>query len=67
MQATRMIYTKEGLPGFMRGFTPSVLKNTLNAGTYFSVLFYAETLLMRTGLLSDHSVHFWASAYARTI
>ena len=50
----------------MRGFTPSILKNTLNAGTYFSLLFYSETILYQTGLLSDSGVHFWASALSRT-
>jgi len=31
---------KEGAAGFYRGFTPSIIKNTLNAGTYFASLHF---------------------------
>lgn len=40
------------MPGFMRGFVPSMMKNTLNAGSYFSML-YTETLIRATGLFND--------------
>jgi len=65
-QATQFIYRKEGMKGFMRGFVPSMMKNTLNAGSYFSMLHYTETLLKRTGLFSAHQVFFLASASSRT-
>ena len=65
-QATQFIYRKEGLPGFMRGFVPSLMKNTLVAGTYFSMLYYTETLLKATGLFGDSQVAFLASAFSRT-
>ena len=38
--ATRLVYKKEGAAGFYRGFTPSIIKNTLNAGTYFASLHF---------------------------
>ena len=65
-QATLFIYRKEGLKGFMRGFVPSVLKNTLNAGSYFSMLYYTETLIRATGLFNEPQVAFMASASSRT-
>lgn len=66
-QATLLIYRREGFPGFMRGFTPSMLKNTLNAGSYFSMLYYTETLIRQTGLFKESQIAFMASAFARTI
>jgi len=65
-QATLFIYRKEGFNGFMRGFVPSMMKNTLNAGSYFSMLYYTETLLRTTGLFKDSQVAFLASAFSRT-
>lgn len=65
-QATLLIYRKEGLTGFMRGFTPSVLKNTLNAGSYFSMLYYTETLIRATNLFNESQVAALASASSRT-
>lgn len=65
-QATIFIYRKEGLRGFMRGFVPSMLKNTLNAGSYFSMLYYLETLIRATHLFNDSQVAFLASAASRT-
>ena len=52
-QATLFIYRKEGMRGFMRGFVPSMMKNTLNAGSYFSMLYYTETLIRAMGLFSE--------------
>lgn len=52
-QATVFIYRKEGMKGFMRGFVPSMLKNTLNAGSYFSMLYYTETLIRSMGLFNE--------------
>lgn len=57
---------KEGLPGFMRGFVPSMMKNTLNAGSYFSMLYYTETLIRATMLFNESQVAFLASAFSRT-
>ena len=65
-QATLFIYRKEGMQGFMRGFVPSMLKNTLNAGSYFSMLYYTETLIRGTGLFNDSQTSFLASAFSRT-
>ena len=48
-EATQLIYLKEGSKGFLRGLTPSIVKNTLNAGTYYSILFYMETSLKLLG------------------
>ena len=49
-EATQLIYRKEGTGGFLRGLSPSIIKNTLNAGTYYSILFYVETSLRITGV-----------------
>jgi solute carrier family 25, member 38 len=54
------------MTGFMRGFTPSVLKNTLNAGSYFSMLYYTETLIRGSGMFQESQVHFLASSASRT-
>ena len=66
-QATVYIYQKEGLPGFMRGFVPSMYKNFWNAGTYFSMLYYLEEMIRGTGMFSESSVFLLSSAGARTI
>ena len=39
-EATMLIYEREGFRGYFRGFGPSIIKNTLNAGTYFSMLHF---------------------------
>ncbi len=52
-EATTLIYRKEGPKGFMRGFVPSMMKNTLNAGSYFSMLYYIESVIAATGVFSD--------------
>jgi len=52
-EATKLIYMREGFQGYMRGFTPSMLKNTINAGSYFSMLYYFETNLRKSGLLPE--------------
>lgn len=51
-QATKLIYQREGMRGFLRGLTPSMMKNWLNAGTYFSLLFYSEEKLKNMGVFS---------------
>ena len=62
-----LIYEREGFRGYFRGFLPSIIKNTLNAGTYFSTLFYLRFCMMKMNNMSDHAVNFWASASARAI
>ena len=66
LEATRAIYTREGMMGFMRGFTPSMLKNTINAGSYFSMLYYLESMLTNMGIFHPAQVSFMASAMSRT-
>lgn len=66
-QATQFIYRREGLTGFMRGFVPSIMKNTLNAGSYFSMLYYSETLIRATALFNDSQTFFLASSASRTV
>ena len=67
LEASRVIYSSEGPIGFMRGFTPTVIKNFLAAGTYFSTLYYFEENLRQTNLIREASVQFWASSMARTL
>lgn len=52
-EATQLIYRKEGSKGFLRGLSPSIIKNTLNAGTYYSILFYVETSLRVMGFQNE--------------
>jgi hypothetical protein len=44
-EATNLVYKKEGIKGFYRGFNASVVKNTLNAGTYFASLHYLCSIM----------------------
>lgn len=64
-EATILIYQREGIKGYFRGFFPSLIKNTLNSGTYFSTLYYLQKILTKSNKMSDHAVNFWASACAR--
>lgn len=64
-EATALIYEREGVRGYFRGFFPSLIKSSLNSATYFSMLHYFRLMLQRLTSLSDHSVNFWASALAR--
>jgi hypothetical protein len=66
-EATQLIYRKEGAKGFLRGLSPAIIKNTLNAGTYYSILFYVETSLRVFGMQSDSQIHFIASSFARSV
>jgi hypothetical protein len=38
----KTIYKSEGPKGFFRGLLPSLIKNSLVTGQYFSVLFFFE-------------------------
>lgn len=66
-EACKLIYLKEGSGGFLRGLSPSIIKNTLNAGTYYSILFYLETSLKQMGFENESQVHFISSASARAV
>jgi hypothetical protein len=66
-EATMLIYEREGMKGYFRGFGPSVIKNTLNAGTYFSVLHFLQQMLLKMNVMSDPAVNFWSSAAARAV
>lgn len=66
-EATVLIYEREGFRGYFRGFGPSVLKNTMNAGTYFSTLHFLQQMLLKMNVMSDPAVNFWSSAIARGI
>lgn len=62
-----MIYTREGMPGFLRGLTPSLIKNTINAGTYFGLLFYCEETLKAMNCFTHGQVQFMSSGFARSV
>lgn len=55
------------MPGFLRGLVPSLMKTTLNSGTYFGLLFYGEETLRLTGYFSDAQAQAMASGIARTV
>lgn len=64
-ESTMLIYEREGLRGYYRGFLPSLIKNTMNAGTYFSSLHYLRVALQKMNVMSENWTNFWASATAR--
>lgn len=66
-EATLLIYEREGMLGYYRGFTPSIIKNTLNAGTYFSTLYYLKLVLQKSNMMNENMANFWASSSARAI
>ena len=66
-EATTLIYRKEGMGGFMRGLALAVYKNFLNAGVYYSILFYSETYLKLLGFDNEKQVHFLSSSFARSV
>jgi hypothetical protein len=66
-EATMLIMEREGIRGYFRGFGPSILKNTLNSGTYFSMLHFLQQMLLKMNFMSAHGVNFWASATARAV
>lgn len=67
MESAKIIYQREGLKGFVRGFTPSMIKNTLNSGTYFSMLYYFEFFFRSLPFIPVTSAEALASGTARTI
>lgn len=67
MQASNTIYHQEGLKGFLRGLSPSLIKNFLTSGTYFSSLYFFEEKIKNLDIMSDAKVHFTASCCARTV
>jgi hypothetical protein len=66
-EATKLIYRKEGATGFLRGFTPSVMKSCLNSATYFSLLYYSEEVLKSMSMFTDGQTSVLSSGFARTI
>ena len=66
-QAVCLIYEREGMRGYFRGFLPSLIKNTLNSGTYFSTLYYLKLMLLKTSQMSENLCNFRASALARAV
>lgn len=61
------IYNTEGMRGFLRGLWPSLIKNTLTSGTYFSMLYFFEETYNKMNTLTPSQVHFFSSASARTV
>lgn len=46
-EATKTIYKNEGSAGFLRGFTPSIVKCFTTSGTFFSTLYFFEENIKR--------------------
>ena len=53
-QATWLIYEREGLLGYYRGYLPSLIKNSLNSGTYFTVLYNLKVVLEKGSNLNEN-------------
>ena len=62
-----MIYQREGFTGFYRGYTASLIKNSLNSGTYFCVLYNSKVALESTTKLNENQVNSVASVFARIV
>jgi hypothetical protein len=67
VEATNTIYKSEGMKGFMRGLAPSLIKNTLTSGSYFSMLYYFEENMKKMEMMSQTQIHFASSSLARVI
>ena len=66
-QAASTIYTTEGYRGFLRGLTPSLIKNSTMTGQYFSILFYLEVLIRRINLFNDSQIQLLAGGGAKAM
>lgn len=55
------------MQGFLRGLMPACVKTTLNAGVYYSILFYTETYLRMIGFKNDGQINAFSSAFARAV
>lgn len=66
-EATSLIYNREGPMGFLRGLAPSLVKNTGQAGCFFSILFYSEETLKAMNLFTPTQIQSLSGATARTI
>ena len=66
-EASRVIYESEGVRGFMRGLTPSLIKNSLMTGQYFSILFYSEQVLRRMRLFNDTQIQLLAGSFTKAM
>ena len=66
-QAARTIYHTEGIKGFTRGLSASLIKNSLMTGQFFAILFYFETLLRRMETFTNTQVQFLAGSLTKSI
>ena len=66
-EASRHIYLNEGPKGFMRGLVPSLIKNSVMTGQYFSVLFYMEQILAQANLMNARKNEAAAAALTKAI
>jgi hypothetical protein len=55
------------MPGFIRGYTPSIMRSSLILGTYFSNLYYFETLFKKSDMFPAQVVAGLSSASARAL
>jgi hypothetical protein len=65
-EATKVVYEREGLKGYYRGFVPSLFKATFSSATFFGVLSFAKNFLHR---FSDDTkqINFYSAIFARTL
>ena len=66
-EATRHIYVHEGPRGFFRGLVPSLIKNSVMTGQYFSILFYMEQMLAQLNVMSKKKNQSAAAATTKAI
>jgi hypothetical protein len=51
--------------GFTRGLAPSLIKNSMMTGQFFSILFYSELMLRRLNVLSETKIQMLAGALTK--
>ena len=66
-EATSLIYKNEGYQGFLRGLGPSLFKNSLMTGQYFSILYFFEQKFNKLNFLSSAQVQTTSAILAKTI
>lgn len=67
-EAAKTIYETEGPRGFLRGLAPSLLKNSVMTGQYFSILFYFEVILRNLAIFgSDAQIQSASGALAKSM
>jgi hypothetical protein len=64
---TKRLFQEEGLKGFYRGLTPTIIKTPIATGVYFSTLERSKSAIDENIKISTNTRNFIASGFARSI